>query len=103
MVIVIVMVLQVVETKAVTGTRDRLARVAPDVGGSGRSTAPVALLIVDHGFEGVDLCGDQVVVLRSTVPHAGNVIHGQQIPRFPSSDGLRDEVFVSLGFARADD
>src|SRR6267143_5950898 len=103
MVVVIAMVRQVVETKAVTGTRDRLARVDPDEGGSGRSTAPVALLIIDHGFQGVDLRGDQAVELRSAVPHAGDVIHSQQILRLPSSDGLRDEILVSLGFARADD
>src|ERR1700704_821463 len=103
MVVVITMVRQVVETKAATGTRDRLARVDPDEGGSGRSTAPIALLIIDHGFQGVDLRGDQAVELRSAVPHAGNVVHGQQILRLPSPDGLRDEVLVSLAFARADD
>src|SRR5882672_2098726 len=84
MVVVIAMVRQVVETKAVTGTRDRLARVDPDEGGRGRSTAPIALLIIDHGFQGVDLRGDQAVELRSAVPHAGDVIHGQQILRLPS-------------------
>src|SRR5476649_33144 len=91
----------VVETKAVTGARDRLTRVDPHEGGSGRSAAPVALLIVDHRFQGIDLCGDQVVVLRSAVPHAGDIIHGQQLLRFPGSDGLGDEILVSLGFARA--
>src|SRR5258708_17722506 len=98
MVVVVVMVRQVVETKAGTGARDRLARVDPDEGGSARSTAPVALLIVDHSFQGVDLCGDQVVVLRSAVPHAGDVIHGQQIFPLLSSDGLRDEALVPFGF-----
>src|SRR5258707_14820773 len=97
------MVRQVIETKAVTGTRDRLARVYPDEGGRGCSTLPVALLIIDHSFQGIDLCGDQVVELRSAVPHANDVIHAQQIRRLPMSDGPRDEVLVSLGFARADD
>src|SRR5260370_29086287 len=97
------MMRQVIETKAVTGTGDRLARVYPDEGGRGRSMVPVALLIIDRSFQGIDLCGDQVVVLRSAVPHAGDVIHAQQILRLPMSDGPRNEVLVSLGFARADD
>src|ERR1700709_1856530 len=97
------MVRLVVETMAVTGARDRLTRVDPDEGGRWRSMAPVALQIVDHGFQGIDLCGDQAVVLRSAVPHAGDIIHSQQFLRFPLSDGLRDEVLVSLGFTWAND
>src|SRR5262249_28768594 len=96
---VVFMSWQVVETKAPTGARDRLARVDPDVVWRGRSTFPVALLIIDHRFQGVDLLGDQVVELHSAVPHAGDVIDAQQLLRLPASDGPCDEVLVSLAFA----
>src|SRR4051794_32984995 len=92
-----------VETQAVAGACDRLTRVASDESGRSCATACVALLVVDHRFQGVELGGNQIVIFLSAMPHAGNIIYRKQLFRFPWSNGLRDQLLVSLGFARTHD
>ena len=80
----------------------RLARVSGQAIGRHSAAPAPALAIVDPRFEGVDLGGDELVVLRSAMAHAGDVVDREHVVGRLRPSRF-DEVLVALGFAGADD